>query len=78
MVQTDQKLDEIVVVAYGTRKKSDLTGAVTQVSAKDFQKGNIASSEQLLQGKVAGLEVTTLVVVLQVAAVKYVSARVHH
>jgi iron complex outermembrane receptor protein len=59
MVQSDQKLDEIVVVAYGTRKKSDLTGAVTQVSAKDFQKGNIASSEQLLQGKVAGLEVTT-------------------
>lgn len=59
LVQTDQKLDEIVVVAYGTRKKSDLTGAVTQVSAKDFQKGNIASSEQLLQGKVAGLEVTT-------------------
>ena len=47
------------MVAYGTRKKSDLTGAVTQVSAKDFQKGNIASSEQLLQGKVAGLEVTT-------------------
>lgn len=39
MVQSDQKLDEIVVVAYGTRKKSDLTGAVTQVSAKDFQKG---------------------------------------
>ena len=57
--QTDQKLDEIVVVAYGTRKKTDLTGAVTQVNAKDFQKGNIASSEQLLQGKVAGLEVTT-------------------
>ncbi|MBS1733825.1 MAG: SusC/RagA family TonB-linked outer membrane protein [Bacteroidetes bacterium] len=58
-VQTDTKLDEVVVVAYGTRKKTDLTGAVTQVSAKDFQKGNIASSEQLLQGKVAGLEVTT-------------------
>lgn len=59
LVQTDTKLDEVVVVAYGTRKKTDLTGAVTQVSAKDFQKGNIASSEQLLQGKVAGLEVTT-------------------
>ncbi len=59
LVQADQKLDEIVVVAYGTRKKTDLTGAVTQVNAKDFQKGNIASSEQLLQGKVAGLAVTT-------------------
>ena len=59
LVQSEQKLDEIVVVAYGTRKKTDLTGAVTQVNAKDFQKGNIASSEQLLQGKVAGLSVTT-------------------
>lgn len=59
LVQSEQKLDEIVVVAYGTRKKTDLTGAVTQVSARDFQKGNIASSEQLLQGKVAGLEITT-------------------
>lgn len=59
LVQSDQRLDEIVVVAYGTRKKTDLTGAVTSISAKDFQKGNITSSEQLLQGKVAGLEVTT-------------------
>jgi TonB-linked SusC/RagA family outer membrane protein len=52
-------MQDIVVVAYGTRKKSDLTGAVTQVTSKDFQKGNIVSSEQLLLGKVAGLEVTT-------------------
>jgi TonB-linked SusC/RagA family outer membrane protein len=52
-------LTEMVVVAYGTRRKSDLTGAVTSVSAKDFQKGNIASPEQLLQGKVAGLQITT-------------------
>ncbi len=59
LVQADQKLEEVVVVAYGTRKKTDLTGAVTQVTAKDFQKGNIASTEQLLVGKVAGLEVTT-------------------
>ena len=52
-------LNEVVVVAYGSRKKGDLTGAVTSVSAKDFQKGAIASTEQLLQGKVAGLQVTT-------------------
>jgi len=50
---------EVVVVAYGTRRKTDLTGSVTQVSAKDFQKGNIASPEQLLQGKVAGLQITS-------------------
>lgn len=52
-------LNEVVVVAYGARKKGDLTGAVTSVTAKDFQKGVVNSSEQLLQGKVAGLQVTT-------------------
>ncbi|MDI9365929.1 MAG: SusC/RagA family TonB-linked outer membrane protein [Flavobacterium sp.] len=59
LLQSNASLNEVVVVAYGTRKKSDLTGAVTQIAAKDFQKGNIASSEQLLQGKVAGLQVTS-------------------
>lgn len=52
-------LGEVVVVAYGTRKKSDLTGAVTSVTAKEFQKGVINSPEQLLTGKVAGLQITT-------------------
>jgi iron complex outermembrane receptor protein len=52
-------LGEVVVVAYGTRKKSDLTGAVTSIGTKEFQKGNINSAEQLLVGKVAGLSVTT-------------------
>ena len=42
-----------------TRRKADLTGSVTAVSAKDFQKGNINSAEQLLVGKVAGLSITT-------------------
>ncbi len=57
--ETNSKLNEVIVVAYGTRKKGDLTGAVTSVSSKDFQKGNIASPEQLLQGKVAGLQITS-------------------
>lgn len=59
LVETAQQLTDVVVVAYGTRKKTDLTGAVTQISAKDFQKGNNNSAEQLLQGKVAGLQVTS-------------------
>ena len=58
-VKINQQLDELVVVAYGTKRKGDLTGSVTSVSAKDFQKGVVNSSEQLLQGKVAGLEITT-------------------
>jgi len=52
-------LNDVVVVAYGTRRRGDLTGAVTAVTAKDFQKGVITSSEQLLQGKVAGLQITS-------------------
>lgn len=56
---SNSELTEMVVVAYGTRRKGDLTGAVTAINAKDFQKGNIASPEQLLQGKVAGLQITT-------------------
>ncbi len=56
--QLNQQLDELVVVAYGTKRKGDLTGSVTSVSAKDFQKGVVNSSEQLLLGKVAGLEIT--------------------
>lgn len=56
---TAGNLNEVVVVAYGTRRRGDLTGSVTSVSAKDFQKGVIPSSEQLLQGKVAGLQVTS-------------------
>ncbi|HNR16585.1 MAG TPA: SusC/RagA family TonB-linked outer membrane protein [Chitinophagaceae bacterium] len=59
LVITNTSMGEVVVVSYGTRRKSDLTGSVTSVSAKDFQKGNINSPEQLLQGKVAGLQITT-------------------
>lgn len=59
VLATDQEvLEELVVVAYGTKKKEDLTGSVTSVTSKDFQKGNISSPEQLLTGKVAGLLVT--------------------
>jgi iron complex outermembrane receptor protein len=54
-----QALNEVMVVAvgYGTARKSDLTGAITSVSAKDLRKGVISSAEQLLQGKIAGLAV---------------------
>ena len=59
LASSSANLGEVVVVAYGTRRKSDLTGAVTSVGPKEFQKGNINSAEQLLVGKVAGLSVTT-------------------
>ncbi|MBN1415102.1 MAG: TonB-dependent receptor [Bacteroidales bacterium] len=52
-------LEEAIVVAvgYGTMRKSDLTGAIASVSSEKFKKGIVSSSEQLLQGKVAGLNV---------------------
>jgi iron complex outermembrane receptor protein len=52
-------LNETVVVGigYGTMRKSDLTGAIASVDATEMKKGVIASAEQLLQGKVAGLTV---------------------
>ncbi|RZF62895.1 SusC/RagA family TonB-linked outer membrane protein [Sphingobacterium corticibacterium] len=52
-------LDEVVVIGYGTQKKGDLTGSLTTVSSKDFQKGLISSPEQLIAGKVAGVQITT-------------------
>ncbi len=47
----------VVGIGYGTMRKSDLTGAIASVNAKDLKKGVITSTEQLLQGKVAGLSV---------------------
>ena len=52
-------LNEAVVVGYGTTKRQDVTGAVTTVTAKDFVQGQITSPEQLVQGKVAGVQITT-------------------
>lgn len=51
-------LGEVVVVGYGTRKKSDLTGAISQVSAKDFKDQPIARIEDALQGRAAGVNVS--------------------
>ncbi len=59
-LQPDTKtLDEIVVVGYGTQKKSDVTGSVTTVSSDDFAKGQVTTPEQLIQGKVAGVQITS-------------------
>lgn len=54
-----KELTEVVVIGYGTQKKQELTGSITTVSSKDFQKGNIQSPEQLIVGKVAGVSITS-------------------
>lgn len=52
-------LNEVVVIGYGTVKSKDITGAVNVVSAKDFNQGAITTPEQLIQGKVAGVSITS-------------------
>lgn len=51
-------LNEIVVVGYGTQKKSQVTGAIVQVGAKEIQEMPITNLGQALQGRAAGVDVT--------------------
>ncbi|WP_367756801.1 SusC/RagA family TonB-linked outer membrane protein [Flavobacterium sp. WC2430] len=56
--EDENQLKEVVIqVGYGTVKKKDATGAVTVLSAKDFNKGPVTSADQMIQGKVAGLQI---------------------
>lgn len=50
-------LDEVVVIGYGVAKKSDLTGSVASVNEKNFNKGVVTSPDQLIQGKIPGVQV---------------------
>jgi TonB-linked SusC/RagA family outer membrane protein len=54
----DRKLDEVVVIGYGTVRKGDLTGAVGQVSVKDMEKAPVATFADALAGRVAGVQVS--------------------
>lgn len=57
LVSNNMALGEVVVIGYGTARRRDVTGAVTTVTAKDFQKGNITTPEQLIAGKVPGVSI---------------------
>jgi iron complex outermembrane receptor protein len=52
-------LTDVVVIGYGSVRKKDVTGSIGQVSSKDFQKGNIVTPEQLIAGKLPGVQVTS-------------------
>ena len=52
-------LTDVVVIGYGTARKKDLTGSIGQVTSKDFQKGNIVTPDQLIAGKLPGVQVTS-------------------
>jgi iron complex outermembrane receptor protein len=55
---SSKHLDEVVVVGYGTMRKSDLTGTVSQLSSDNFKNGNELSAQQLMQGAFAGVNVS--------------------
>ncbi|MFZ4261047.1 SusC/RagA family TonB-linked outer membrane protein [Sphingobacterium sp. HJSM2_6] len=54
----EEAIDEVVVVGYGTQKKKEITSAVASVKEKDFNRGGMRSPMELVQGKVAGLNIT--------------------
>ena len=56
--ENEELLDEVVVIGYGTVKKTDLTGSITAIKAEDINRGAVTSPDQMLQGKVPGLLVT--------------------
>lgn len=58
LVASNANLNEVVVIGYGTARKKDLTGAVSSIQAKNFNKGVVSTPDQLLQNKVAGVLVT--------------------
>jgi len=58
LLADSKSLKDVVVVGYGTSSRKDVTGAVTSVSPDEFNSGVISTPAQLLQGKVAGLNIT--------------------
>lgn len=59
MIEEAIGLEEVVAIGYGTQTKRDLTGAVSSVNSDNFNQGVISSPEQLLQGKMAGVNITS-------------------
>ncbi len=53
-----RELDELVVVGYGMQRKVDITGSVASVTREDFNAGQVTTAEQLVTGKVAGVQIT--------------------
>lgn len=59
LVSSAQALSELVVVGYGQQQERDVTGVVQKVNASEFNTGNVVSPEQLISGKVAGVQISS-------------------
>ncbi len=58
--EDSQTLDQVVVVGYGTQRRRDVTGSISSLKSESFNKGVVSNPGQLLQGKVAGVNVTNI------------------
>lgn len=58
MTEENIGIEEVVAIGYGTMKKSDLTGSITSVNSEDFNKGPQLSTQQLIQGKISGVNIS--------------------
>jgi TonB-dependent starch-binding outer membrane protein SusC len=54
------QLEDVVVVGYGVQRKSDVTGSISSVKSEDFNQGVVANPGQLIQGKLAGVNVSSV------------------
>ncbi|SHI65849.1 SusC/RagA family TonB-linked outer membrane protein [Flavobacterium haoranii] len=58
LTEDSQQLQDVVVIGYGTVKKEDATGSVNTITDKTFVKGPVVAADQMIQGKVAGVQIT--------------------
>lgn len=59
LVSDTQNLEDVVVIGYGVQKKNDLTGSVTAIKPDEMNKGLVTNAQDMMQGKIAGVNVTT-------------------
>ncbi|MFH4966488.1 SusC/RagA family TonB-linked outer membrane protein [Gaetbulibacter sp. M235] len=59
LVENAAQLNEVLVIGYGTTTKKDATGSIEAITSEDFTKGNIVTPENLLNGRIAGVSITT-------------------
>ena len=59
LVEDSEMLEDVVVIGYGVAKKTDLTGSVTAIKPDEKNKGVVTNPQDMLQGKIAGVNVTT-------------------
>jgi iron complex outermembrane receptor protein len=60
LIEDATQLEDVVVVGYGVQKKSDVTGSIASIKSENFNQGVVANPGQLLQGKLAGVNVSNV------------------